>query len=141
MDPQLRKLLEVTAEAWVDAGIDARALRGSDRVGVYCGSGGSEIMTKWLAHKPDITGYEQTGCCTSMFANRLSFAFDFRGPSKTIDTACSAAATAFHDAIVDLQRGAVDYAVVGGSSLILRPATTIMFQVRDDERKRGRRKK
>lgn len=56
MDPQLRKLLEVTAEAWVDAGIDARALRGSDRVGVYCGSGGSEIMTKWLAHKPDITG-------------------------------------------------------------------------------------
>lgn len=63
-----------------------------------------------------------------MFANRLSFAFDFRGPSKTIDTACSAAATAFHDAIIDLQRGAIDYAVVGGSSLILRPATTIMFQ-------------
>ena len=62
MDPQLRKLLEVTAEAWVDAGIDARALRGSDRVGVYCGSGGSEIMTKWLAHKPDITG-EWLVCC------------------------------------------------------------------------------
>ena len=56
MDPQLRVRLEVAHEAWVDAGIDARALRGSDRVGVYCGSGGSEIMSRWLLHKPDITG-------------------------------------------------------------------------------------
>ena len=56
MDPQLRKLLEVAAEAWADAGINAAALRGSDRVGVYCGSGGSEVMSRWLLHKPGITG-------------------------------------------------------------------------------------
>ena len=31
-------------------------------------------------------GYEQTGCAQSMFANRLSWWFDFRGPSKCIDT-------------------------------------------------------
>ena len=31
-------------------------------------------------------GYEQTGCAQSMFANRLSWYFDFRGPSKCIDT-------------------------------------------------------
>jgi hypothetical protein len=31
-------------------------------------------------------GYEQTGCAQSMFANRLSWYFDFRSPSKCIDT-------------------------------------------------------
>ena len=34
MDPQLRKLLEVAYEAWVDSGINHLALRGSDRVRV-----------------------------------------------------------------------------------------------------------
>ena len=32
MDPQLRKLLEVTHEAWVDSGVDVKQLRGSDKV-------------------------------------------------------------------------------------------------------------
>ena len=33
MDPQLRKLLEVAYEAWIDSGINHLALRGSERVG------------------------------------------------------------------------------------------------------------
>ena len=32
MDPQLRKLLEVAYEAWIDSGINHLALRGSERV-------------------------------------------------------------------------------------------------------------
>ena len=61
VDPQLRKLLEVVAEAWADAGIDVAALRGSDRVGVYCGSGGSEMMSRWLLNKQEITGEPSGG--------------------------------------------------------------------------------
>ena len=34
---------------------------------------------------------------------------------------------ALHDATLDLQRGRVDYAVVGGSSAIFRPATSLAF--------------
>ena len=86
MDPQMRKLLEVTHEAWVDSGVDYRAMRGSARVGVYLGCCGSEVHAMWLSNYNDITGYEQTGCTMSMFANRLSFFFDFRGPSKAVDT-------------------------------------------------------
>ena len=86
MDPQLRKLLEVAYEAWMDAGVDFAALRGSDRVGVYVGACGSETHAQWLGDIPSITGYEQTGCAQSMFPNRLSWWFDFRGPSKCIDT-------------------------------------------------------
>jgi hypothetical protein len=184
MDPQLRKLLEVTHEAWVDSGVDVKQLRGSDRVrcrrppapcghasmrlgcprapcshasvrrrclrvpcshagmriscfrapcrrasltdspgsvapgrrvlpvravtagrglrsgsarlqltlaagaqvGVYLGCCGSEVHALWLGDINNITGYEQTGCVMSMFANRLSFTYDFKGPSKAVDT-------------------------------------------------------
>lgn len=43
MDPQMRKLLEVSWEAWVDSGVDMNKLRGSSRVGVYIGCCGSEV--------------------------------------------------------------------------------------------------
>ena len=56
------------------------------QVGVYVGCCGSETHTQWLADIKNITGYEQTGCTLSMFANRLSFFFDFKGPSKSVDT-------------------------------------------------------
>ena len=45
MDPQLYKLLEVSWEAWMDSGIDVRALRDSNRVGVYTGICGSEVCS------------------------------------------------------------------------------------------------
>ena len=53
---------------------------------MYIGCCGSETHTQWLADIKNITGYEQTGCTLSMFANRLSFFFDFKGPSKSVDT-------------------------------------------------------
>ena len=56
------------------------------QVGVYVGCCGSELHAQWLSDIKDITGYEQTGCTLSMFANRLSFFFDFKGPSKAVDT-------------------------------------------------------
>ena len=93
MDPQLRKLLEVSYEAWVDAGVDFSALRGSNKVGVYVGACGSETHAQWLGDIDSISGYEQTGCAQSMFANRLSWWFDFRGPSKCIDTGACASRT------------------------------------------------
>jgi len=34
---------------------------------------------------------------------------------------------ALNDAVADLQRGRVDYAMVGGSSALFRPATTVAF--------------
>lgn len=62
-------------------------LRGSEKVGVYVGACGSDVHAQWLtADLAAITGYEQTGCAHSMFANRVSWWFDFKGPSKCIDT-------------------------------------------------------
>jgi hypothetical protein len=34
---------------------------------------------------------------------------------------------ALNDAVVDMQRGRIDYAIVGGSSALFRPATSLAF--------------
>ena len=41
--------------------------------------------------------------------------------------ACSSSFVALNDAVADLQRGRIDYAMVGGSSALFRPATTVAF--------------
>ena len=77
VDPQLRFLLELSYEALVDAGFtDLRKLRGS-KTAVYVGSCFSDCHKGWLTDVKDITGYENTGCAQSMYANRLSFFYDF----------------------------------------------------------------
>ena len=47
-------------------------------------------------------------------ANRVSYAFDLRGPSFYLDTACSSTLTAFHLALRAIRNGDCDAAVVGG---------------------------
>lgn len=44
------------------------------------------MHAQWLADIDSVTGYEQTGCAASMFANRLSWFYNFKGPSKIVDT-------------------------------------------------------
>lgn len=63
-----------------------------------------------------------------MFANRLSFAFDFRGPSSTTDTACSSSLYAMEQAFEDMRSGKCDSAIVGGCNLILNPALSLQFK-------------
>lgn len=68
-------------------------------------SPGAQAHQLWLSNADDITGYEHTGCSASMFANRLSWTFDLRGPSKCIDTACSSSLTALAEAHAELAAG------------------------------------
>jgi hypothetical protein len=46
----------------------------------------AQVHAQWLADADSVSGYEQTGCAASMFANRLSWFFNFKGPSKIVDT-------------------------------------------------------
>jgi len=127
VDPQLRFLLELSYEALVDAGFtDLRKLHGS-KTAVYVGSCFSDCHKGWLTDVKDITGYENTGCAQSMYANRLSFFYDFAGPSMNIDTACSSSLVALVEAVNVIELGKADMAIVAGASVTLHPGVSIGF--------------
>ncbi|XP_013396069.1 fatty acid synthase [Lingula anatina] len=127
MDPQLRILLEVTYEALVDAGINISQAKGS-RIGVFVGSAGSDAMEAWSSDPETLIGYSMTGCQPAMLANRLTFYFDFNGPSMVIDTACSSSIVAMNQAIMAIQSGQCESAIVAGSHICLKPCTSLQFQ-------------
>ncbi|XP_068717598.1 fatty acid synthase-like [Montipora capricornis] len=126
MDPQLRILLELTYEALIDAGVDPQGIRNS-KTGVFIGSGSSEAAEAHSANAENVVGYGMTGCCPAMFSNRISFSFDLKGPSFTLNTACSSSLLAMDCAVQAIRSGSCDAAIVGGVRLTLKPTTAVEF--------------
>lgn len=126
MDPQLRILLESTYEAIVDAGYDPEELR-SSRTGVFVGVCTSESNDFYAGDIADVNGYALTGCSFSMFANRISFTFNFTGPSFAMDTACSSSLFAMQQAVLAMRSNQCDAAIVAGCNICIRPATSLHF--------------
>ncbi|XP_040922555.1 fatty acid synthase-like [Toxotes jaculatrix] len=126
MDPQLRLMLEIAYEAIVDGGLNPAALRGS-KTGVYIGVSGSEAGEAFSRDPEELLGYSMTGCQRAMLANRLSYFFDFSGPSTAIDTACSSSLLALENAFHAIRQGQCDAALVGGVNLLLKPNTSVQF--------------
>src|ERR1700760_3679135 len=62
-----------------------------------------------------------TGKGTAMLLNRLSLFFDFRGPSITLDTACSTSLAAVHLACQSLRTGESESSIVTGANIMLNP--------------------
>src|SRR3954453_23707801 len=60
-------------------------------------------------------------------ANRISYDFNFAGPSVTLDSACSGSLVAIHLACRSLWGGEADMAIAGGVNLMLRPESSIML--------------
>ena len=54
-------------------------------------------------------------------ANRVSYFFDFHGPSVALDTMCSSSLTAIHLACEEIRRGEIDAAIAGGVNLTIHP--------------------
>ena len=88
MDPQQRLLLEVAWEALEDAGQVREHLAGTP-TGVFIGISNNDYGRTQFNDLDRIDAYAGTGNALSIAANRISYVFDFRGPSVAIDTACS----------------------------------------------------
>ncbi|KAH7949982.1 hypothetical protein HPB49_017944 [Dermacentor silvarum] len=124
MDPQLRLLLETSYEAIVDAGYDPSTMRGH-RVGVFAGCIMSETRAALNVDVDEVDGHTLVDNLSAMLANRVSYAFDFNGPSFTVDTASSSTMTALNQAVLALRSGQCTAAIVGGANLILDPVSTL----------------
>ncbi|KAF2702907.1 putative polyketide synthase [Pleomassaria siparia CBS 279.74] len=120
LDPQHRMLLECCYETLEDSGTPLTSAVGSNTA-VFVGSFGADYPELLYRDAERMPMYQATnaGNSRAILSNRLSYWFDFKGPSVTIDTACSASLVAFHLACQSLRTGDADQAIVGGSSVIL----------------------
>ena len=121
IDPQQRLLMETVYESIEAAGLTMNQLQGSQTavyVGLMCGDYGDMLGRD----QENFPTYFATGAARSIISNRVSYFFDWHGPSMTIDTACSSSLVAVHQAVQLLRSGdGTDVAVAAGSNLLLNP--------------------
>ncbi|KAL4883330.1 polyketide synthase [Aspergillus karnatakaensis] len=120
MDPQLRLQLEVCYEALENAGIPLDQIAGT-KTAVFSGIFTRDYTEAMLRDIETLPSYYVTGTGTAMLANRVSYFFDLKGPSLTVDTGCSTSLVALHLACQSIRSGESEAALVGGSNVILNP--------------------
>ena len=126
MDPQQRMLLEMTWEAFENAGLKPSAIKGS-KCGVFIGISSVDYAMRFADDLGAVDSTVATGNTSCIAANRISYLFDFKGPSMSIDTACSSSLVAFHQACQSIAVGETTMAIAGGVSLLLHPYGFIAF--------------
>jgi acyl transferase domain-containing protein/SAM-dependent methyltransferase len=127
LDPQQRLLLEVTWEALEDAGYAPETLAGT-ATSVFIGSFCLDHQLLQLGYPGNrelIGSHSAIGGGLAMLANRISYSFNFRGPSVTLDTACSSSLVAVHLACQSLRTGECSFAIAGGVNLSYFPEANI----------------
>jgi acyl transferase domain-containing protein len=111
MDPAQKQLLEVAYEAFESSGLTLSSLHGS-LTGVYVGNFGLDSAVMALKDAEYLNPYTSTGTGGTILSNRLSYVFDLKGPSFTLDTACSSSFYALHLACMGLYNGDCEGALV-----------------------------
>jgi acyl transferase domain-containing protein/non-ribosomal peptide synthetase component F/SAM-dependent methyltransferase len=120
MDPQERLFLETVWQLFESTGYTRASLQQicQGRVGVFAGA----MYQNYHCFNAGLI--QESAVALSSFsaiANRVSYFFNFQGPSIAVDTACSASAIAIHMACESLRKGECRMAVAGGVNLSLHP--------------------
>jgi len=117
MDPQHRILLELAYEALEDAGCDPERYRG--RVGVFTGAAMNTYFTASRLDRRLAEDYIPTLIVNDkdFLSTRISYKLNLKGPSMTVQTACSTSLVAVHLARQSLLSGETDMALAGAVSV------------------------
>jgi amino acid adenylation domain-containing protein len=122
IDPHERLFLELSWELFENAGysLDRLAERFEGRVGVFAGVMYGEY--EFFGVESTLRGRPMAlGAHHASVANRVSYFYDFQGPSLAIDTMCSSSMTALHLACRSIEAGDCLAAVVGGVNFNIHP--------------------
>ncbi len=126
MDPQERLFLECAYQTLEDAGYTGEKL-GKDengglggRVGVYAGVMYEEYQL-YAAQEQARGRNFALGGNPSLVANRVSYIFNFDGPSMAVDTMCSSSLTAIHLACQSIEKEECGAAIAGGVNVSIHP--------------------
>ncbi|KPA10853.1 protein containing Beta-ketoacyl synthase, partial [Candidatus Magnetomorum sp. HK-1] len=125
MTPQQRLLLQTVWHTIENAGYKASELSGSE-TGVFIGFSGSDYVEIIRNAPSDV--HTLSGLANSMIANRISYVFNFSGPSEEIDTACSSSLVAIHRAVESIRSRHCEMAIAGGCNMILAPKVSILLE-------------
>jgi acyl transferase domain-containing protein len=119
-DPQERLVMQALYHALQHAGLRADMLRGT-RTGLFLGYAYAEYEHHLRRNLHRIPGAPALSSSSPIYylANRLSFLYDFKGPSEVVNASCASSALAIHRACQSLARGECDVAICGGVSLNL----------------------
>jgi acyl transferase domain-containing protein len=120
MDPQQRQLFEVIYEGLENAGITLEAINGTP-VGCFVGSYACDYGDIQARDPENRAAAATVGIGRAMLGNRISNLLNIKGPSLTIDTACSGSLTGVDIANRYLQTGEIFGAIVGGCNMYLIP--------------------
>jgi len=131
LDPQHRIFLECAWEAMEDAGYDVERLRVP--VGVFAGATMNTYVLANLLANPQtlaaVGAYQaMIGNDKDFLATRVSYKLNLRGPSLTVQTACSTSLVAVHVACESLLTHQCDMALAGGVSLSFPRRTGYLYQ-------------
>ena len=119
-DPQQRFFLECAWEALERAGYDPERYRGL--VGVFAGSGFSTYMLNNLYANPELMDVidplqAAIGNDRDALASTVSYKFNLKGPSISVQTFCSTSLVAVHLACQSLLNYECDMALAGGVAI------------------------
>jgi acyl transferase domain-containing protein/thioesterase domain-containing protein len=123
LDPQHRHFLECAWEALEDAGHMPENFPGA--IGVFGGCGMQAYLPYNLLSNPQLVKsmglflLRHTGNDKDFLCSRVSYLLDLKGPSLSIQTACSTSLVAVHVAAQSLLCGECDMALAGGVSIEL----------------------
>ncbi|MFI0479458.1 SDR family NAD(P)-dependent oxidoreductase [Actinomadura sp. 9N215] len=130
-DPQHRLLLETAHTALEHAGYDPARFAGD--IGVFAGTGRGTYGFEFV--RPNRAVVESVGTLAVSSANDPDFLATFvshrlnlRGPSMTVQTACSTSLVAVHLAVEALRRGDCGVALAGASSIVLPHGHGYLYQ-------------
>lgn len=120
MDPQQRLVLENVYHALENAGISLAKASGTD-TSVFVSGFNHDHLALLSADMEANLRHRATGLTNSILSNRVSWFFDFKGPSMTIDTACSSSLVTLHQACQSLRSGESRMAISTGVTVINHP--------------------
>ncbi|MGW3135038.1 beta-ketoacyl synthase N-terminal-like domain-containing protein [Streptomyces sp. NPDC001139] len=115
-DPHQRFLLELAWHALEDAGIAPDRLRGEQVAVVTSSFQPDYLLRMQRSGRTDAAAFP--GTMPTFGPNRISYFFDWTGPSLAVDTSCSSGLTALGLAVQGLRHGEYPLAVVGACSVI-----------------------
>ncbi|AUY48420.1 SDR family NAD(P)-dependent oxidoreductase [Streptomyces sp. CB01881] len=132
MDPQERLFLQCAYETVEDAGYTPAGLNAPSAdgtppsIGVYVGVMYEEYQL-YGAQEQVLGRPVALSGNPSAVANRVSYYFDFRGPSMSVDTMCSSSLSAIQLACQSIGAGVCDVALAGGVNLSVHPNKYLML--------------